>query len=220
MLKPFFHECGTSSKPARDGLLPVHPPSPRTARDTPGIHHVEYSELAMRPSPDVIIILTTPAASLTSCPSGPARTARRTRAALPPWLVARRRQWKESTMKPARKAISTLRGEGTWGTTGGREQVWGQGLGRLQTILPRLLRSPNLACKMRPRHAARVQRPRGQTPEAIRPEPQTSMTRSRTDTLAHHRLLGHAATHVPTQIQVGARTREFPYSGCPYSTRQ
>ena len=30
-------------------------------------------------------------------------------------------------------------------------------------------RSPNLACKMRQRHAARVQRPHGQTPEAIRP---------------------------------------------------
>ena len=29
-------------------------------------------------------------------------------------------------MKPARKAIATLRGEGTWGTTGGREQVWGR----------------------------------------------------------------------------------------------
>ena len=29
---------------------------------------------------------------------------------------------------------------------------------------------------------------------------------------------GHRHTH--TQIQVGARTREFPYSGCPYSTRR
>ena len=39
---------------------------------------------------------------------------------------------------------------------------------------------------MRPRHAARVQRPHGQIPEAIRPEPhETSMTRSRTDTLTH-----------------------------------
>ena len=49
---------------------------------------------------------------------------------------------------------------------------------------------------MRPRHAARVQRPRGQTPEAIRPEPQTSTTRSRTDTLAHRQ-----ATRPPTHTR-------------------
>ena len=49
---------------------------------------------------------------------------------------------------------------------------------------------------MRPRHAARVQRPRGQTPEAIRPEPQTSMTRSRTDTLTHRQ-----ATRPPTHTR-------------------
>ena len=34
----------------------------------------------------------------------------RTRAALPPWLVARRHQWRKSTMKPARKAFSTPAG--------------------------------------------------------------------------------------------------------------
>ena len=43
---------------------------------------------------------------------------------------------------------------------------------------------------MRPRHAARFQRPHGQTPEAIRPEPHGHMaenprTRSHTDTLAY-----------------------------------
>ena len=37
MLKPSFHECGTSQS-ARDGLLSVHPPSPPLARDTPGVH--------------------------------------------------------------------------------------------------------------------------------------------------------------------------------------
>ena len=37
MLKPSFHESGTSQS-ARDGLLPVHPPSPPLARDTPGVH--------------------------------------------------------------------------------------------------------------------------------------------------------------------------------------
>ena len=40
------------------------------------------------------------------------------------------------------------------------------------------------------------------------------------DTLAHPSLFGPAATDTHTQIQVGARTREFPYSGCPHSTRQ
>ena len=49
-------------------------------------------------------------------------------------------------MKPARKAISTPRGEGTRGTTGDREQVWGRGPGRLQTILPWYPLAPNLAC--------------------------------------------------------------------------
>ena len=34
----------------------------------------------------------------------------RIRAALPPWLIARRHQWRERTMKPARKAISTPAG--------------------------------------------------------------------------------------------------------------
>ena len=114
---------------------------------------------------------------------------------LPPWFKARCHQQRGSNAKPAQEAISTLRGEGTRGTAGSRGQVWGRVRGRLQTVLPRLLRSPNLACKMRPRHAARVQRPRGQTPEAIRPEPHTSMTRSRTDTLAHRRTHGHPATH-------------------------
>ena len=64
----------------------------------------------------------------------------------------------------------------------------GQAPGRLQTILPWRVRSPNLACKLRPRHAARVQRPYGQTPEAIRPDTegeerpygQTPRTRTRT----------------------------------------
>ena len=58
----------------------------------------------------------------------------------------------------------------------------GQGPGRLQTILPWLLRSPNLACKMRQRHAARVQRPHGQIPEAIRPDSEDTLAE---DTLAH-----------------------------------
>ena len=61
-------------------------------------------------------------------------------------------------------------GEGTWGTTGGREQVWGQGLGGLQIIPPWFPLNPNLEdAQMRQRHAARVQRPYGQNPTATRP---------------------------------------------------
>ena len=41
-----------------------------------------------------------------------------------------------------------------------------------------------------------------------------------TDTLAHRSPHGPEAMDTHTQIQVGARTREFPYSGWPYSTRQ
>ena len=66
---------------------------------------------------------------------------------------------------------------------------------------------------MRPRHAARVQRPRGQTPEAIRPEPQTSMTRSRTDTLAHRQ-----ATRPPTHTRK-ARSEYGPRSFCTPDVR-
>ena len=65
-------------------------------------------------------------------------------------------------MKPARKAISTLRGEGTWGTTWSQEQVGGQGPGRLQTILPRVIGAPDLACKMR--FTPRGESPDGKTP--------------------------------------------------------
>ena len=91
---------------------------------------------------------------------------------------------RKSTAKPAQEAISTLRGEGTRGTAGSWGQVWGRVRGRLQTILPQRRRSPNLACKMRPRHAARVQRPRGQTPRG-----HTARSPGNSDdTLAH----GHA----------------------------
>ena len=71
----------------------------------------------------------------------------------------------------------------------------GQGPGRLQTILPWLLRSPNLACKMRQRHAARVQRPHGQIPEAIRPDSE--------DTLAHPD--GHTAESPRTRSRNSGR---------------
>ena len=88
-------------------------------------------------------------------------------------------------MKPARKAISTLRGEGTWGTTGGREQVGGQGPGRLQTFLPWSSGAPDLAC-------TNEATPRGESPEATRPDPKGHTARYRRphgrdseDTFAH-----------------------------------
>ena len=148
MLKPFLPVYGTStSYSVRDGLLPVHPlvlGLPATLRASTLTMTMRFTELAMRPSIDVSLLLTTPAASLTSRHSWASsdrtshlrRTAAVTRSPTP--LV------EETTMKPARKAISTLRGEGTWGTIRGREQVGGQGPGRLQIILPRRARSPNL----------------------------------------------------------------------------
>ena len=43
----------------------------------------------------------------------------------------------------------------------------GVGTGRYDLVIP----DPNLeAAQMKPRHTARVQRPSGQTPEAIRPD--------------------------------------------------
>ena len=54
-------------------------------------------------------------------------------------------------------------GEGTWGTTGGREQVWGPGLGSLLTMLPWFPRYPNLAC-------TNEETPYGESPEAARPD--------------------------------------------------
>ena len=106
-------------------------------------------------------------------------------------------------MKPARKAISTPRGEGTWGTTGGREQVGGQGPGGLQTIPPWVTGAPDLACKMRPRHAARVQRPYGQTPTATRPRLRghdRARTRSHTRGFTQRRH-PHVADAVPDWLE-------------------
>ena len=161
MLKPFLTEYGTStSQSVRDGLLLVHPlvlQLPATLRASTLLMMRKYIELVTRPSTDVLLSLTTPAASLASRPSR--ASSDRTSHLRRPAAVARSPTppVEETTMKPARKAISTLRGEGTWGTTGGREQVGGQGPGGLQTIPPWVTGAPDLACKMRPRHAARVQ---------------------------------------------------------------
>ena len=92
-------------------------------------------------------------------------------------------------------------GEGTWGTTGGREQVWGPGLGSLLTMLPWFPRHPNLEdAQMRPRHAARVQRPYGQNPNAIR--------RDSEDTLAH--INGHTAESPRTRSRIDSSTLSGP----------
>ena len=121
------------------------------------------TELAMRPSTDVSIILTAPAAHvLASGPLAPAsyRTALRDRPA------AMARSWTPVTERARHEArqegnLNPGGGEGTWGTVMGPEQVWGPGLGKLADHATRLPRHPNLACKMRPRHAARVTRPSG-----------------------------------------------------------
>ena len=99
-------------------------------------------------------------------------TARRIRDRLPPRLIARCHQWKESTVKPAGKAISTPRGEGTRGTTGDREQVWGQRLGRVLITLPWFPLTPNLAC-------TNEETPRGESPEATRPDSRGHTARHR-----------------------------------------
>ena len=198
MLKPFLHEHGTS-EPVRDGLLPVHHLVLHHLPATLRASTLTMTELAMRPSPDVIIILTAPAALLASRASGPLQRPHIAFAPLAAVAHSPTPPVEETTMKPARKAISTLRGEGTWGTTGGREQVGGQGPGRLQTILPWSSGAPDLACKMRPRHAARVQRPHGQIPKAIRPDTdghtaENPRTRTRT-----------SRTRTRTQSQTGVR---------------
>ena len=78
-------------------------------------------------------------------------------------------------MKPVRKAISTPRGEGTRGTTGDREQVWGQRLGRLLTILPWSPLTSNLVC-------TNEETPRGERPDGHSAEipNRFAHTRSRT----------------------------------------
>ena len=100
MLKPSLPAYGTStSYSVRDGLLPIHPlvlGLPATLR-APTLTMMRYTELAMRPSTDVIIILTALAALLPLLgPKAPSRD--RTFAiapALPPWLVARHHQRKK-----------------------------------------------------------------------------------------------------------------------------
>ena len=156
---------------------------------------MRYIELVMRPPSDVITLKPLRGMSCFLDLRSPPVTARshsRPLAAVTqsPTSPAERR----STAKPAQEAISTLRGEGTRGTAGSRGQVWGRVRGRLQTILPQRRRSPNLACKMRPRHAARVQRPSGQIPRG-----HTARNPGESDdTLAHEHArasYGHPATH-------------------------
>ena len=66
-----------------------------------------------------------------------------------------------------------------------------------------LIPTPNEAAQMRQRHAARVQRPYGQSPEAIRPDTEDTDTLAlATDTLAHTRRRG--CTNEATQHGVEA----------------
>ena len=172
MLKPFLTVYGTStSYSVRDGLLPVHPLVLHNLPATLRASTLTMTELAMRPSTEVIT-LTAPAALLASCPSGPSR--HRTSLCDRPAAVARSlTPAVEEAHHEARQKgnLNPGGGEGTWGTTGGREQVWGPGLGSLLTMLPWFPRYPNLAC-------TNEVTPRGESPEATRPD-------TRRGTLAH-----------------------------------
>ena len=167
MLKPFLPVHGPStSYSVRDGLLPVHPPVlglPATLRASTLMTKMRCNELVKRPSNDVSLSLTTPAASLSSCPP---RGASSDRTALRDRPAAMARSWTPVTERARHEArqegnLNPGGGEGTWGTVMGPEQVWGPGLGKLADHATRFPRHPNLACKMRPRHAARVTRPSG-----------------------------------------------------------
>ena len=181
-----FHGHVTS-KPVLDGFLPVHPPSflvlrecgqgrvilplvvghssqaaltdkPATLRASTLMMR-KYSEIAMRPSTDVVISTKAPAAHvLSSGPPAPASD--RTLAlatALPPWLVGRkeptREESPEEVLCPTDHRLTPL---GHPGGTGNRLRE--QGLGRLLTILPWYPLAPNLACT---NEAA----PRGESPD-------------------------------------------------------
>ena len=135
--------------------------------------------------PSVIITLTAPSAFLDQVRGAWGGTAAGTAsspAAVPPLLCRIHVTARSHSRRPAAVARSPTPpvegahhearqkgilnpggGEGTWGTTGGREQVWGQGLGRLQTILPWFPLTPNLAC-------TNEETPRGESPEATRPD--------------------------------------------------
>ena len=172
MLKPFLPVYGTStSYSVRDGLLPVHPLVlylPATLRASTLTMMTKYTELVKRPSTDVSLSLRTPAGRVLHLgPTAPSSD--RTSHLRRPSAVTRSPTplVEETTMKPARKAISTPRGEGTWGTTGGREQVWGPGLGSLLTMLPWFPRYPNLAC-------TNEETPRGESPDGRTPRVPTA----------------------------------------------
>ena len=190
MLKPFLPVYGTStSYSVRDGLLPVHPHVlclPATLRASTLTMKTRYNELAMRPSTDVSLLLTTPAASPSSRPSRASsyRTALRDRTAA---MARSRTPVTERARHEARQEgnLNPRVGEGTWGTVMGPEQVWGPGLGSLLTMLPWFPRHPNLAC-------TNEATPRGESPEATRPDTKGHTARHRRphgrdseDTLTH-----------------------------------
>ena len=150
------------SKPVPDGLLPVHPPSflvlrecgqgrvivalvlgcssPATLTVQPATLRAstlmmrKYTELVTRPSTEVIITNAPAGHVPLHAPRGPACD--RTFAFAPLAAVA------HSSTPAVEEAHHEARqkgnrnpggGEGTWGTTAGREQVWGPGLGSLLT---------------------------------------------------------------------------------------
>ena len=87
--------------------------------------------------------------------------------------------------------------------------MWGRDRGRLQTILPRELRSPNLErAQMRQRHAARIQRPHGQIPRGHTASDRRPHGRDAEDTLAHPD--GHTAENPRTRSRIHSPTLSGP----------
>ena len=129
---------------------------------------------------------------------------------MPPWLVGRRKPTREESPEevlcPTGHRLTPL---GHPGGTGNRLRE--QGLGRLLTILPWYPLASNLAC-------INEATPRGESPEAIRPEPdgqtaETPRTRSHTDMLAHR---GCTATSPTRRIcRTGLAGGEEPW--CTHS---
>ena len=79
-----------------------------------------------------------------------------------------------------------------------------------------LIPTPTEAAQMRQRHAARVQRPYGQTPTAIRPRYRRPSGRDTADTLAHKGLHSDVihTSHMPRRTGWGSGTLVYALLAC------